>query len=279
MTDEKTGVAMSNRGTAAQRSRPHRGQVLRTQWIGPRMIRVVLGGGGLADFSDNGCTDRYVKLQFPRPGVVYDHPFDPVTARAELPREQWPVTRTYTVRHWNPETRELGIDFVHHGNSGVAGPWAARAKPGDLLYFGGPGGGYAPLPEADWHLLAGDESALPAIAASIAAMPADARGTAFVEVADSADEQELEAPDGVEIVWLRRGTGEIGERLTQVVTAARFPGERVQAFVHGEAHFVKVLRKHLRGKNEMERSAMSISGYWRRGADEDRWQATKHQWN
>ncbi|MFF2510425.1 siderophore-interacting protein [Streptomyces sp. NPDC058086] len=270
---------MTDRPRNSRQGSLHRGRVLRTEWISPHMIRVVLGGEGLADFSVRGCTDHYIKLHFPRPGVVYPQPFDPAAARATLPRQQWPVTRTYTVRHWDAPARELSVDFVHHGAEGVAGPWAAGARLGDLLHFSGPGGGYAPAPDADWHLLAGDESALPAIAAALEAMPAEARGTAFVEVADAAEEVDIKTRAAADIVWLHRGDAPVGERLTAAVIAAEFGPGTVQAFVHGEANFVKTLRGHLLGERGLDRARTSISGYWRRGADEDGWQATKHEWN
>ncbi|MFF4486768.1 siderophore-interacting protein [Streptomyces sp. NPDC001544] len=270
---------MTERPMNSRRGSAHRGRVLRTEWISPHMVRVVLGGEGLANFSVRGCTDHYIKLHFPRPGVAYPQPFDPMTARATLPRPHWPVTRTYTVRHWDESARELSVDFVHHGDDGVAGPWAADARPGDLLHFSGPGGGYAPGPDADWHLLAGDESALPAIAAALEAMPDGARGTAFVEVTDAAGEVDIKTLAAVEVVWLHRGDAQLGERLTAAVRAAAFGPGTVQAFVHGEAHFVKALRGHLLGERGLDRARVSISGYWRRGADEDGWQATKHEWN
>ena len=82
------------------------------------------------------------------------------------------MTRTYTVRSWAPAARELTLDFVVHGDEGLAGPWAQQAQPGQQVRFLGPGGAYSPSQDADWHLLAGDESALPAIAAALEAMPA-----------------------------------------------------------------------------------------------------------
>src|SRR5690606_21164117 len=108
-------------------------------------------------------------------GVAYPQPFNIQQVRATMPRELWPRLRTYTVRAWDPDALELTLDFVHHGDEGLAGPWAANARPGDELFMLGPGGGYAPDPGADWHLLAGDESALPAIAASLEALPEGAR--------------------------------------------------------------------------------------------------------
>ncbi|MDQ1645293.1 MAG: hypothetical protein QOJ50_1477 [Cryptosporangiaceae bacterium] len=257
----------------------HAGRVVSTVRVSPHLIRVVLGGPGLAGFSAGEYTDHYVKLQFPQPGVDYPEPFDLATIRAALPREQWPQTRTYTVRSWDPDARELAIDFVHHGDEGLAGPWAANAVPGDVVYFSGPGGAYSPDPEAAWHLFAGDESALPAIAAALEALPAEAVALAFLEVADSAEELKLDAPRGAEIRWLHRGDRPIGEALAEAVIAAEFPAGQVHAFVHGEAHFVKELRRHLRQDRGIGREQLSISGYWRQGFDENGWQSSKRDWN
>jgi len=259
--------------------RLHRGTVLRTERLTPRMIRVVLGGAGLAEFSAGEFTDHYVKLLFPRPDVAYPEPFDMERVRAELPREQWPTTRTYTVRAWDAEARELTIDFVHHGDTGLAGPWAANARPGDEILFNGPGGAYAPRAGAGWHLLAGDESALPAIAAALERVPDGAAARVFVEVAGPEEEQRLPAPARAEIVWLHRGAGRVGDLLVEAVQKLDFPDGEVHAFVHGEAGFVKALRRHLRVERGVPLDRLSISGYWRRGRDEDGWQSSKRDWN
>ena len=113
--------------------------------------------------------------------------------------------RTYTVRHVDAERREISIDFVVHGEHGVAGPWAASVEPGQPAYLMGPSGAYAPDPAADWHLLAGDEAGLPAISAALEALPPDAVGQAFIEVSGPDDEIALIAPDGVEVRWIYRG--------------------------------------------------------------------------
>ncbi|WP_018348460.1 siderophore-interacting protein [Longispora albida] len=257
----------------------HRATVLHTERLTPHMIRVTLGGGTLGDFSAGEYTDHYVKLVFPLPGVDYPQPFDIAEVRATMGRELWPRIRTYTVRSWDQVTRELVIDFVHHGDEGIAGPWAAAARPGDELMFMGPGGGYAPSPDAAWHLLAGDESALPAIGAALEGMPAGARALVFAEVAGPEDEQKLLSGGGIEIFWLHRGERPIGEALLEAVRALDFPEGQVQAFVHGEANFVRDLRRFLRFDKGVDRANLSISGYWRRGADEDAWQATKQDYN
>ena len=90
--------------------------------------------------------------------------------------------RSCTVRAFDAAVLELTLDFVVHGDAGVAGPWAATAAPGTEVLLLGPGGGYAPDPAATHHLLAGDESALPAIAVALERLPDHARGQVVVEV-------------------------------------------------------------------------------------------------
>ncbi|MGY0235561.1 siderophore-interacting protein [Longispora urticae] len=262
-----------------KRPQPRRAIVLRTERITPHMIRVTLGGEGLADFPAGAYTDHYVKILFAADGGALPEPFDLEALRASLPREEWPRTRTYTVRSWNPTAQELAIDFVHHGDEGLAGPWAARAQPGDVLYFSGPGGGYTPDPAADWHLLVGDESALPAIAAGVQRLPVGATAHVFVEVADAEEEQKLDTYGAAEIRWVHRGDRPIGEALLEAVKGLEFPAGTVHAFVHGEATFVKDLRRELFIERGVPRAGQSISGYWRRGADEDGWQSSKSEWN
>jgi NADPH-dependent ferric siderophore reductase len=247
-------------------------EVRRTERLTPGMIRVVAGGADLAEFPDTPYTDRYVKLVFPRPGVRYPEPFDMEAIRAGMPREQWPLTRTYTVRALDHAAGELTIDFVVHGDRGLAGPWAAAARRGDTLRLMGPGGAYAPDPAADWHLLVGDESALPAIGAACERLPAGARALAVLEVAGPQERQDL--PAVVEQHWLHRDPA----RPTQLVDAVRaleFPPGRVHAFVHGEAGAVRDVRRHLLDERGVPRPALSVSGYWRIGRDEDGWQADK----
>ncbi|MEO3751729.1 siderophore-interacting protein [Streptomyces sp. B6B3] len=270
---------MSEDRSRARSRQTHQGRVLRTSRVTPHMIRVVLGGDGLRDFATGSYTDHYVKLVFPVPGVSYPEPFDVAAIRRDLPREQWPTTRTYTVRVWDPDARELTIDFVYHGDQGLAGPWAAAARPGDTLHLTGPGGGYAPDPDADWHLMVGDESALPAVAVALEALPAGAVAKVFLEIAGPEEEQKILSHGDVEIIWLDRGDRPAGTTLVPAVTAADLPPGTPHAFVHGEAHFVRDLRRHLRHELGLNRERMSVSGYWRRGVTEDGWQAGKAEWN
>ncbi|MEU4688171.1 siderophore-interacting protein [Actinoplanes sp. NPDC023714] len=257
----------------------HEGVVTRVEQLTPHMVRVVVGGDALAGITAGEFTDHYIKVLFPQPGADYPEPFDMGVIRETMPRETWPVVRTYTVRRWLPEVPEMWVDFVVHGDSGIAGPWAARAKPGDPFRFMGPGGGYAPDGDASWHLLAGDESALPAIAAALEGMPAGARVRAFLEVEGADEEQKLDTPADAEITWLHRGGRPVGSLLCPAVRGLTFPEGRVQAFVHGEANFVRDLRGHLRLDRGLTMDQLSISGYWRNGMNEDGWQSSKREFN
>ncbi|MFI1194318.1 siderophore-interacting protein [Micromonospora sp. NPDC020750] len=253
-------------------------RVLRTERPTPHLVRLVLGGEELTGLPVGEYTDHYVKLVFAPPGVTYPEPVDLAAIRRDLPSQQWPRLRAYTLRAWDPLAGELTIDIVHHGDVGVGGPWAAGLRPGDPVSFVGPGGAYAPSPDADWHLLVGDESALPAIAAALARLPLDAPAKVFVEVADAADEQPLPSPGAVELTWLHRGDRPVGEALVAAVTTLDFPPGDVHAFVHGEATFVRELRRLLRVERAVPRERLSISGYWRRGMDDEGWRSTKADW-
>ena len=242
----------------------------------PSMVRLTLAGGDLGALSMPDATDAYVNIALPPEGAPYAAPFDPASIRAEHPRELWPIRRRYTVRAWDPADSTLTLDFVVHG-SGSAGRWAAAAQPGDVLVFEGPGGGYRPDPGADWHLMVGDESALPAIAASLEAVPAGALAVVRL-ICDGRDhELALSSPGDLDVVWLHRnGTPEDAELLVEEVSSLPFPRGRVHAFVHGEAEEIRGLRRHLLLDRRVARADMSCSPYWRRDMDDEAWRAVKH---
>jgi NADPH-dependent ferric siderophore reductase len=257
-------------------------QIVETERIGEHMQRITLGGEGFEDFRDNRYTDKYVKILFADPALGLEPPYDVQALRRSLPKHQRPVRRTYTVHSVDPAARTLAIDVVLHGDSGVAGRWAARAQVGEKVAFSGPGGKYAPDPRADWHLLAGDESALPAIEAALSSLPSDTVGIALIEVAGPADERTLEHPAGVEMQWLHREptagpvvdpAARLGGRtpsplVAAVESMAWRPG-RVHAFVHGEKSAVKRLRRHLLEERRVDKRMLSLSSYWTRGSSED----------
>ncbi len=254
-------------------------RVTQTRWLTPSLVRVVVAGEDLAAMTVGPETDAYVNLALPPAGAPYDAVFDPAEVRAQHPRETWPARRRYTVADWDAERRELSIDFVVHGDTGAAGRWARSARPGDVLVLEGPGGGYRPDPDAEVHLMVGDESALPAIAASRRVVP---RGVGVVVrlLCDGPDhEVPLTTPGELDLVWVhRRGDDGDVDLLAGAVRSADLPDPatgRVQAFVHGEADEVRAVRRHLLADRAMARSDMSCSPYWRRTMTDEAWRAVK----
>ncbi|MEM9562713.1 MAG: siderophore-interacting protein [Actinomycetota bacterium] len=244
----------------------------------PGMVRIVLGDGDLDGFESTGYTDEYVNAFFVPEGATYEVPFEPEDLEG-VDAELRPKPRRFTVRAWDAEQHRLTIDFVAHGDVGYAGSWAQRTTPGDRLQFRGPGGGYAPDPEAGWHLLVGDESAIPAIAASLERLPSGARAIALLVVDDPANEQPLDSPGDVDVVWLhRRDSPQPEDLLPDAVAALQFPEGPVDLFVHGEASEVRAVRKHLLADRGIDVSGGSISPYWRRDHDDESWRAIKSQW-
>src|SRR4051812_42707823 len=131
------------------------------------MVRVTLGGGDLEHLSIPEATDAYINAAFRPAGATYNEVFDPQTVRDTHPKEQQPARRRYTVRAWDPDAHLLTVDFVVHGDEGVAGPWAAQAAPGDALVFSGPSGGYRPHPAGGRHPPVGHAAAPPALPPSL----------------------------------------------------------------------------------------------------------------
>lgn len=231
--------------------------------VTPSVRRVLLSGTPVAA----GAAGPTVSLLVPRVGDPA--PRWPTVARDG--RIVWPAgshgvhLRSYTARRQDPGRGEVEIDFVLHGD-GPAAAWAAAAGPGAPIAVSGSG----PMGErpAGRLLLAGDETALPAISRILAEAPPATRGVALVEVADTDEEQPLDAPSGVEVRWLHRTGTAPGEStlLADAVAALdRPPGDDVFAWVAAESAAVRTIRADLRGRWGLGRAQHHAIGYWRRG--------------
>lgn len=222
--------------------------------LSPELVRLTLRSEDMVGV-ELPFADHYIKLRFP----------------SETER---PVTRTYTIRSADPATGTFDVDFVVHGDDGLAGPWAATAAPGSEISFGGPGGAWSPGSQR--HIVfAGDEAAAPAVCRGLEMLPEGATATAYLEVSGADAHFEVPEPDGVEVRWIHRGGAPYGQRLAEAVRAGGVP-EGAGWFVHGVAEMVKDLRRFLFVENGVPRADVSISGYWRTGLTEDGWQASKH---
>jgi NADPH-dependent ferric siderophore reductase len=265
----------------ADRARPARPQavlsVLRRDQLSPHTVRITAGGPGFEALRMNDFTDKYAKILFVDPGLGLTPPYDLAALRESLPPGRQPVTRTYTLRRADPQGQELTIDFVVHGDEGIAAPWAAHAEPGDLLTMSGAGGAYRPDPDSDWHLLAGDESALPAICSALEALPDDARGIAYLETSDPGEYLDAKLPGGVEVVWLHRPhPGSKPELLADALVAGDWLPGRADVFAHGERESMKAIRAALKTRLG-DGDQLSLSGYWAAGRTEDIFQSEKRQ--
>ncbi len=248
-------------------------EVLRTERVTPHMVRVTLVGDDLARLPVRGY-DHWFRLFLPRAEGETDFGAVPeqfgiagylkyLTAKSGTR----PPVRNYTARAHRPELRELDIDFVAHGDRGVAGPWAQRAEAGEQVVLLDQGRGYDPLDDAGRIVLVGDESALPAIAGILRDLPRDAVGLAIVEIPAAEDAQALDAPDGFEVRWLPR-TEPHGTPGTLALEALRAfaPDDpaRVQGYVAGEQALAAGGRRHLVSVG-VPKERIAFTGYWRQG--------------
>lgn len=260
-------------------------QVVAKTWLTPHLVRLEFtgpGGRALSAFPMNDFTDAYVKILLPPRGVELPWPYNIEYLRDTRPAQEWPVLRTYTIRSYDGE--RVTMDFVVHGEEGVAGPWARDVEPGgpgSLVQVRGPGGAYRPDPDVDHHLLVGDASALPAIAVALENLPLGTSADVVVEVGDARDQIELTTAALTRVRWVHTACSreEQDVELLEAVRALELPDGEVQAFVHGEAGWVRQLRSHLRFERAIPRERLSISGYWRRGASDEQWRERKRAWN
>ncbi|MFE1173871.1 siderophore-interacting protein [Streptomyces sp. NPDC058773] len=254
-------------------------QVTDVRRITPHMVRVTFAGDGLDDFP--AWPDQQLRLLFPRAGRreprLPDTPADDAMgwyqAYLALPEDERPWMRSYTVRSHDPVRHRITVDFVLHGTAETAGPatrWAASATVGDLLARYGPVAAYArplPLDRADWLLLAGDATALPAIGSLVEALPAGARALACIEVPGPADEQRFTTRADLTVRWVHADGRH--DALPTAVRALTFPPGEVFAWLAGEAGAVRALRRHLAGERGVGKRQIDFSGYWRRALTQD----------
>ncbi|MGI4847116.1 MAG: siderophore-interacting protein [Janthinobacterium lividum] len=231
----------------------------------PHLVRITVGGDQLEGFTSPGFDD-HCKLFFP----------DPLTGALQLPQagpdgpvyasEQRPIMRDYTPHSFDATALTLQFDFALH-DAGPATRWASQAEPGQMLGVGGPRGSFL-LPFAfDWHLMIGDDTALPAITRRLAELPAGARALVLIEVASAADEAVFESAARIDVQWIHRDA-QASRRLTlpqAAATLAFLPGDYC-AWVGCESSDSKALREFLLGQRHANPDWLKVKSYWRRGA-------------
>ncbi|MEU0134522.1 siderophore-interacting protein [Streptomyces sp. NPDC006296] len=235
--------------------RPLYATVVAVRPLAPRMVRITLAGDGLGDFLYAG-PDQLVRL------------FLPVGEELHLPTgsDWWgelqampaglrPVVRNYTVRRIDRARRRIDVDFVLHGDSGPASAWAGAAVPGDRIGVLSDGARYR-ADGADWQLLIGDETAVPAIASALEGARTPVH--TFLEVGDEGDVPDLAG----EVNWLHR-SGARGSRTVAALRGLSFPAGTPYVWVAGESTLATTVRRYLVNERGIDKDRIYFCGYWR----------------
>lgn len=228
--------------------------VVRKQHLSPNMIRIILGGQALADFPE-GQESGYVKLCFTSPVRC---------------------VRSYTIRAFDPRKKELTLDFVAHGDNGPASAWASSSQVGDVITIDGPGAVKLVDVSADWFLITGDMTALPAISVNLEKLPSNAKGYAVIEILSEADKQILTAPKGIDIQWvINPHPDKPNTLLADAVKALTWLEGSPSVWCASEFESMRSLRRYCKQEQQVERGQLYASSYWKMGDTDEGNKAAK----
>lgn len=241
--------------------------VVRVERIAGLLARVTFTGDDLQDFI-SASFDDHVKVFFPadpsQPLVLPTVGPEGVKFPDDAPR---PAGRDYTPRRFDAATRELDIEFVLHGD-GPASTWAEQAEPGQQLGIGGPRGSFVVPKGFDWHVLIGDETALPAIARRLEELPAAAQALVLIEAPSAANEIPLPSAAKTSVRWLHRD-GTAPGYSTLLLEAARqlqLPAGEGYVWVAAESAVAKAVREIMVSQHGIDKGRIRAASYWKRGA-------------
>lgn len=242
-------------------------EVKSVEKLTPNMVRVTLTGSDLEGFVSAGFDD-HMKVFFPAPGelrpvMATRGPDGPVYPEG-VPK---PAMRDFTPRRYDAAAQTLLVDFAMH-EAGPAATWASQAQPGQFLGIGGPRGSFIIPMNFDWHLLVGDETALPAIGRRLEELPAGSHAVVVAEVNDAAEELSLTSAAKVDVIWAHRNGATAGttDVLAQALRKLQFPKGDFYAWVACETTTAKRLREQLLNEHGASKQWIKAAGYWKRGA-------------
>jgi len=218
-------------------------EVVRVEPMGPHFVAVTFHAESLAGFRSDSFDD-HVKLM-----IGGD-------ATGE------PVRRDYTPRRFDAARRELTLEFALHGD-GPAADWARQATVGQRAIIGGPRGSMIIPMDYDWHLLVGDDSALPAIDRRLEELPPGTRAIVIAQAADASAQREFESAAQLQVQWVASG-----EAMVQALRGLDLPGGEGYAWCAGEAAVMARLRGVLLDEKRHPKEAMKVAVYWKPGASD-----------
>ncbi|MBJ8347923.1 siderophore-interacting protein [Antrihabitans sp. YC2-6] len=252
--------------------------VVASKQVSPSFVRLTLGGEGLDNFTPMGY-DQWFRMFFPKK----DQSELRLPTKASnlwyaqyllMSKDSRPGVRNYTVRDFRSagkgefgDTPELDIDFAVHGDIGIIYPWITAVSPGDEVALLDEGITYAAPDDAEWTLLVGEESALPAIIGILNSAPRDLRAEVFIEIPDADDKQTFDAPEGANIHWVVRTDHDAkpGALVAETVRTATLPDGQCYAFIAGESELAKGMRRFLVNDKHVPKSHVNFTGYWKQG--------------
>jgi NADPH-dependent ferric siderophore reductase len=242
-------------------------QVRRVHPVTPHLVRITLAGDDLQDF-ESASFDDHIKVFFPSPGA--DKPSMP-TAGPDGPvfseTGPRPLARDFTPRRYDRTAGELDIEFALH-EAGPAAAWAMQARVGQYLGIGGPRSSLVIPKSFDWHLLIGDETALPAIARRLEELPAGTRVAAFLEVADPSARIEFDTKADLYAEWRYRSDADVpGSALLLALRGMYLPEGEGYVWAAGESTIMRAARQYLCTERGIDKSRIRAASYWKRGSE------------
>lgn len=250
---------------------------VRKESISKNLLRVTVTGEELKGFPED-QNGTHIKVFFPnRESGILQLPY--MENETVIWPEHKPVPRAYTVRKYRADTNELDIDFVIHGTNSPGGGWAINARHGSQIGLVGPAGPDPLIEPADWHIIAGDLTAVPAISAILEVLPSDTQGYVFIEIDDPEDEHPIDHPRGITVKWLLREASSDHTLLKEAITGLTAPtgASVLSAFIAGENESVIACRKQLKDEYKLSRKSMYAIPYWKRGKDEEAYHEERHE--
>lgn len=238
--------------------------VQRIDRIGANFLRIRFAGDTLRDFV-SASFDDHAKLMLPaQPGQPLVLPVPGSDGLALPPGAEKPAMRDYTPRHFEGAARVLDIEFVLHGD-GIASRWAEAAQPGDEVGLGGPRGSFVVPTGFDWHLLVGDETAIPAIARRLEELPETAQAITVIETGDAGDRRTFTTRAQLQTHWVETGSA---DALARAVAALKLPAGEGFAWAGGEAASIAAVRQVLvdPAGHGLDKGRVRASAYWKRGS-------------